>query len=166
MTKVPTRWLCWALLAGLLAGCSSAPPSTTLPPGFDLSGTWELIPGESDVLPSLLNLRARGGMLHLIAQDFPVLRARQMNIEQGHDSMGLTYDGADYRDVSWGLRKRGLWEIQAGWLEGRLVVLSKAEDADARETFTLSPDGRRLAVQIEIRSGRESLTVNRAFTRL
>jgi hypothetical protein len=149
-----------------LSACKSAPPSTTMPAGFDLSGTWELVPGESDVLPSMLNLRARGGMLHLIAQDFPVLRARQITIEQGHDSMGLTYDGADYRDVSWGTRKRGLWEVQAGWLEGRLVILSKAEDADARETFILAPDHNRLIVQAEIRSGGETLNVNRTYTRI
>jgi hypothetical protein len=166
MTYPPIRWLCWTLLALGLAACQSTPPSTTMPAGFDLSGAWELVPGESDVLPSMLNLRARGGLLHLIAQDFPVLRARRMTIDQGHDSMGLTYDGADYRDVSWGTRKRGLWEVQAGWLEGRLVIISKAEDADALETFTLSPDGKRLTVEIEIRSSGESLQLRRTYARL
>lgn len=165
MTIAPIRWLCWTLLVALLAGCKSTPPSAVIPAGFDLSGEWQLLPDESDVLPTNLNLRARGGMLHLIAQDFPVLRARRMTIEQGHDSMGLSFDGADYRDVSWGARKRGLWEVQAGWLAEQLVIISEAEDADARETFRLAPGGATLTVQVELRSGGESLVMTRAFAR-
>jgi hypothetical protein len=155
-----------ALMALLLAACSAAPPSATVPAAFDLTGEWQLVPDQSDVPPTTLQLRARGGMLHLVTQDFPVLAARRMSIEQAADSMGISCDGGAWRDVSWGARKRGLWEVQAGWLEGRLVILSKAEDADARETFSLSPDGRLLSVLVDVRSGGERLSIRRTFSRL
>jgi hypothetical protein len=157
---------CWMLLAVFLAACSARPPSATVPGAFDLTGAWALVPGESDSPPTTLQLRARGGMLHLVAQDFPVLNARRMNIEQDPQSMGISYDGGAWRDVSWGARKRGLWEVQAGWLDGQLVILSKAEDADARETFQLGPDGRILTVIVNVRSGGEQLIIRRTFSRV
>jgi hypothetical protein len=154
-----------ALLAFLLVGCRTAPPAVSVPAGFDLSGDWLLVPDRSDVPPTLLQLRARGGMLHLVVQDFPVIGARRMQIEQDSQSMGLSYDGGTWRDVSWGTRKRGLWEVQSGWQEDRLVILSKAEDADARETFSLDPGGRILTVTVAVRSGGDSLFVTRVFSR-
>jgi hypothetical protein len=170
MTRAPTTktlcWLGWTVVALLLAGCSSQPPSVAVPAGFNLTGEWVLLPDESDAGPTGLNLRARGGMLRLIAQDFPVLRATRLSIEQGGDSMGISYDGTNYRDVSWGARKRGFWEVQTGWVEAQLVIISKAEDADARETFTLAPDGQRMSVRIELEAGSESLAISRTFKRL
>jgi len=170
MTRVMTtrtlRRLGWIVIALLLAGCNSKPPSVAVPAGFNLSGEWVLLPDASDAGPTGLNLRARGGMLRLIAQDFPVLRATRLSIEQGGDSMGISYDGTDYRDVSWGARKRGFWEVQTGWVEGQLVIISKAEDADARETFALTPDGGQLAVHIQVEAGGESLAVTRTFTKI
>jgi len=155
------------VLVGLgLAGCGATPPSPQMPVGFDIAGDWELVPEQSDSLPSTAALRARGGMLNLAVQDFPVLRARGMKIEQDHDSMGLSFDGGEYRDVSWGSRRRGLWEVQAGWLDDQLIILSKARDADARETFQLGAGGQRLSVRVEIRSGGESLALTRTFVRI
>ena len=162
--RVSVWWVC-LLVALALAGCRSSPPSAEVPPAFDLSGDWQLIPARSDVPPTLLQLRARGGMLHLVAQDFPVLQARRMKVEQDEQSMGISYDGGAYRDVSWGARKRGLWEVEAGWQEDQLVILSRAEDADARETFRLEPGGQVLVIGVEIRSGGERLLVTRTFSR-
>jgi len=157
------------LLAGLLtllfAGCSATPLNPVPPTGYAVTGNWELLPDQSDAPPAPLALRARGGMLGLVAQDFAVLRARRMTIEQDHDSMGISYDGGEYRDVSWGDRKRGLWEVRAGWLDGQLVIISKASDADARETLSLSADGQVLTVRVELRSGGESLALRRTFAR-
>lgn len=165
----PFEWLprhaAWILALLLLAGCRATPPSPQIPVGFDLSGAWRLVAAESDTPPTVHVLRARGGMLHLVVQDFPILRAQRMIIEQDRESMGLSFDGGEYRDVSWGTRKRGLWEIQAGWLEGDLVVLSRASDADARETFRLAPDGQRLVVRVDVRSGSERLALTRTFAR-
>jgi len=166
MAERVTGLVCGVLLAVLLGGCRSAPPSYEVPAGFDMSGEWRLVPAESDLPPTILDLRARGGMLHLVAQDFPILRARQMHVEQDRASMGISYDGSDYRDVSWGTRKRGLWEVEAGWLDGQLVIISRAEDADARETFQLAPDGLRLTLRVDISSSGERLSVTRTFVRI
>jgi hypothetical protein len=155
----------FALLAAL-AACSSTPTLQSQPPqSFDLSGSWLLIPEASGSPPSDRALRARGGLMSFVAQDFAVLRAREMVIEQTAGSMGIYYDGRDYRDVSWGTRRRGLWEVKAGWHEGSLVILSDAKDADARETMTLSPDGQNLRIHVEVKSKGENVAVTRVFRR-
>jgi hypothetical protein len=166
MTKPAVRALLVAALVSLLSACQGIPLQSHPPQNFDLSGTWQLVPEDSGSPPSQQSLRARGGMLAFVAQDFAILRAREMLIEQNPGSMGIFYDGRDYRDISWGTRRRGLWEVQAGWNEGRLVILSDAKDADASETLTLSPDGQRLRVDVEVRSRGENLAVTRVFRRL
>lgn len=103
--------------------------------------------------------------MYSAARDFPVLTTRHMHIEQSHDSMGVRYDTGDYRDVSWGVRQRGLWEVNAGWEEGRLLILSEAPDASAEETVTLLEGGSRLAVRLVIEADGGKLAVNRQFTR-
>lgn len=156
--------VCSVLLV-LLAGCGAIELEPLPSQPFDLDGRWLLVEGASDAAPDRRRLRAQGGMLSFVTQDFPVLRAREMEIEQGPDSMGVRYDGAEYRDVSWGTRRRGLWEVRAGWNEGRLLILSKASDAEAQETFTLAPDGRRLTIDVAIRSGGDRIDVTRVFVR-
>jgi hypothetical protein len=155
-----------AVLLIVVAGCGGVPLQSQPPNDFDLSGSWLLVPEASGSPPSDRALRARGGVLSFVAQDFAVLRAREMQIEQTAGSMGVYYDGRDYRDVSWGTRRRGLWEVNAGWHEGRLVILSDARDADARETMTLSPDGQRLRIDVEVKSRGETVAVTRVFRRL
>jgi hypothetical protein len=167
LRPLTVRAVAIVLLVGLeLAGCSATPPSPQMPVGFSIAGNWALVPAESDDLPSAAALRSRGGDLNLAVQDFPVLRARGMTIEQDRDSMGLSFDSGEYRDVSWGFRRRGLWEVQAGWLDQQLVILSKARDANARETFQSGAGGQRLTIRVEIRSGGESLVLTRTFVRI
>ncbi|HEX7034725.1 MAG TPA: hypothetical protein VF210_03075 [Pseudomonadales bacterium] len=149
----------------LLTACSSLRLDYDRPDGFDLSGTWQLIEDESGTPPSQRRLRSRGGMLAFVTSDFPVLRAREMRIEQSRDSMGIRYDTGDYRDVSWGSRRRGLWEVRAGWHEGALYILSDAVDAEAMEILTLSDGGRRLDVHVRIESGGDDVEVVRVFRR-
>lgn len=163
MARYGSALALWAWL--LLAGCSSVPLAPQPPPGFDLTGTWALVPERSDAAPTFRRLQARGSRLAYVARDFAVLAAREMRIEQGPRSMGVRYDGRRYRDVSWGSRRDGLWEVRAGWHEGRLVILSDADDADARETFVLSADGRRLRVEVELASGGDDLSSTRVFAR-
>jgi hypothetical protein len=165
-TRTAVRVLAGAALAVLLAACQGVSLQPLPPQGFDLSGAWQLVPEDSGTPPSLERLRARGGMLSFIAQDFAVLRARELQIEQNPGSMGVFYDGRDYRDVSWGTRRRGLWDVNAGWHEGRLLIVSTAKDADAREVLTLSPDGQRLRIDIEVKSRGENVAVSRVFRRL
>lgn len=157
---------CLAAALSLAAACASITLEPQPPAGFDLSGAWRLDEEASETLPARRALRARGGLLGIVLADFPVLRAREMRIEQGRDSMGIYYDGRNYRDVSWGTRRRGLWEVRAGWHEGDLVILSEAKDADARERFILSPDGERLRLEVEVRSAGQDVALVRVFRRV
>jgi hypothetical protein len=152
-------------LAAVLAGCGAIELDDRAPTPFDLQGRWVLVPGASDEAPERRRLQAQGGMLMFVTQDFPVLRTRELEVEQGRDSMGIRYDGENYRDVSWGERRRGLWEVRAGWNEGRLLILSKASDAEGQEIFTLSPDGNRLTIDVDIRASGDRVAVTRVFVR-
>ena len=159
------RLACLVMTAVLAVACTSVQLDASPPAGFDLSGRWTLVPPASETAPSVRRLRAQGGMLSFVTQDFPVLRATEMVIEQSRDSMGIRYDVGDYRDISWGTRQRGLWEVRAGWHEGTLMILSKASDADARETLRLSADGRQLTIDVRISATGDDLNLTRVFRR-
>ena len=185
LTVPPGKVLVALLAALLLAGCSSEPLNPEPPQRFDLSGTWLLQADLSDAPPNpkgygaeppvptdgqsrsrRTSPRSRGG-LAFVAHDFPVLVAQRMSIEQNRDSMGIEYDRGAYRDVSWGLRTRGLWEVDAGWDDaGQLVMRWKASDARALEVMSLSPDSEQLTVMLQIRTGEQNVEVRRVFTRL
>jgi hypothetical protein len=154
-----------ALSLLLLGACARVQLDTAPPAGYDLSGTWLLVEEASEDAPSYRRLRAQGGMMAFIAQDFPVLRAREMHIEQSADSMGIDYVPGGYRDVSWGTRNLALWEVRAGWHEGRLLILSKASDARAQETLTMQAGGERLVVDVRIDGRGDDIAVMRVFRR-
>jgi hypothetical protein len=155
----------WLLLL-LLMGCSSTVVlDRDVPSGFDLDGEWVVDAAASEVAPGTRRLRAQGIGISLVAHDFPVLRCERMTIEQSADSMGIEYDGASYRDVSWGVRQRGLWEVNAGWEEGVFRILSKARDAKAEEMMTLADSGRRLIVQVVVESEGDTIDITRQFVR-
>jgi len=153
------------VFAAATTGCSTVVLDADAPDGFDLGGMWVLDPIASEATPESRRLRQRGMTIAMIAQDFPVLRVRRMEIEQNVDSMGISYDGKDYRDVSWGLRERGLWEVNAGWDAGTLRILSKARDAKAEESMVLAGGGDRLSVSISIEADGDELIVTRVFDR-
>jgi len=151
---------CW-----LVAGCTSVSLDDQAPAGFDLGGNWVLDPASSEVTPEVRRLRQRGVSIAMVAQDFVVLRCRRMEIEQNADSMGVAYDDGSYRDISWGVRDRGLWEVNAGWDEGALRILSRAHDAKAEETMTLADAGRRLVVRVLVEADNDHLDITRTFVR-
>lgn len=159
--------LAWLSLAcWLTVGCAAnVVLDAGAPAGFDLGGTWVLDPIASDVAPDVRKLRARGVRIAMVVGDFPVLRCRRMEIEQNADSMGIAYDGGSYRDVSWGVRQRGLWEVNAGWDAGELRILSEARDAEAEETMILTDAGRRLVVRVSIEADGDELIITRVFRR-
>ena len=78
--------------------------------------------------------------------------------------MGVSYSTGDYRDVTWGVRERGMWKINAGWVDDELHVISKAHDSQATEIMRLSPDGNTLTVNVQINAG-EKFEVERVFRR-
>ena len=165
-----------------LSGCGSVPLDPEAPTGFDLNGHWVINQALSDPPPnerrlqheadrSLLEMgrlgqRRRMGMLAFVTADFPVLASRSMIIEQDPNSMGIRYESGAYRDVSWGERRRGLWEVNAGWTEDGLIIASRADDARATETMRLRQGGRQLAITIEIKSAGDALSVVRVFDRV
>ena len=163
-----------------LAACSGIPLDVEPPGRFEIAGQWVLNAELSDPPPNTRQVLAQadqdfvrgriglpsGGALAFVTQDFPVLAAKSLVIEQDSYSMGIRYGTGVYRDVSWGERKRGLWEVSAGWHEGDLVVFSKAADATGRETFRLSDNGQTLVVEVEANSDGEKLAVRRVFERV
>lgn len=175
----------WPLFLGLpllMFGCGGVPLAPEVPAAFDLNGQWVVREAASDPPPNPERLRAEAdqglldlglpgrraaiGALAFAVQDFPVLGAKSMVIEQDAHSMGIRYDSGVYRDISWGDRQRGLWRVSAGWLEGALVVVSRASDADARETMRLGADGRRLVVEVSLKSAGDKFTAVRIYDRV
>lgn len=172
-----------SLLLLLSASCSGIKLSPDNPPGINYSGQWLIDFGDSDVIPDLRNrppgrpsrrtqgtvnkeaLRiADGSGLAFIVHDFQVLRADKVTIEQGPNSMGLDYEPGVYRDVSWGERQRGLWEVQAGWEEDQLVIISRTRTMRVVERLVFSgPD--RLEVRLNIDADNEQLAFLRVFNR-
>ncbi|MCB1684907.1 MAG: hypothetical protein R3E82_11825 [Pseudomonadales bacterium] len=151
-----------------LAACSGTPLEPP-PRSFDLGGDWVLDASASTTPagPPPESLRPRRGDLatRFLAQDFPVLFAERMQIEQNRDSMGIDFGQGAYRDISWGERDRGPWRVQAGWREGQLHVYSRTHDASSRELYSLSPDGQRLTIDIEVDNAGRRQSFTRVFTR-
>ena len=160
-------WLTFWLNICLLSGCAGGVELDPNPPaGFSLGGIWVLDPLDSDAAPKPTQLRKRGFAIAMAAQDFPVIQTRRMHIEQSADSVGIEYDDGAYRDLSWGVRRRGLWEVNAGWGDdGELLILSEAPDAKASETMHLTGAGKRLVVHVEVSADGQTLTLVRTFTR-
>lgn len=150
----------------LVAGCTNL--ATTAPQGSDLSGHWVLNHERSDPLPAIHPSRSRGsarresrsrqgrgdrdggGFVDPSFQ-FPVLATEELVIEQDASSMGIDYGDGGYRDVSWGHRERGRFDVDAGWDEdANLIVHMQSDDIDYEETYRLSDDGTRLTLRIKI----------------
>ena len=169
----------WALAVGvafLLTSCSALDP--IVPGGFDLTGDWLLDGDASDAPPDVDAIRRRedrdvvrgrqsdaSASAAFAVQDFPVLTATRLEIEQDDESMGIRYDGALYRDISWGERERDLWTVRAGWDEGDLVIRSVRGAIRGREVFALERNGMRLRVTVSIETGGQDVRSVRVYRR-
>ena len=105
-----SRLLVLSAASLLLAGCGQIPLEETAPEQFDLSGHWV----QADNAQALRG-RNSGMASGFMAQDFPLLVAREMRIEQDARSMGIEYARGSYRDVTWGERRRGVSWGRCGW---------------------------------------------------
>jgi hypothetical protein len=171
------------LLATILGGCSGIDLSPINPTGIDFGGEWVIDFGDSDQVPDLRNHRPQqkrrsvqpsvrreamrigdGSGFAFIAQDFQVLRADKLLIEQNPDSMGIRYSPGVYRDVTWGERQRGLWEVNAGWEEDNLVIVSEANNLKVIERFQRASSGQ-LIILVSIEADGEEMDFNRTFNR-
>ena len=165
-----------AMIAFGVVAC--IPLDTKAPDGFDLGGYWALDESASDAPPDLKAIRLRGdrdairdrqgkanGSAAFVVQDFPVLDARSLRIEQDGDSMGVSYDETIYRDISWGERKRDFWTVRAGWEEGALVVRSSRGGVRGTETFTLEEGGKQVRIVVQVKTDGEHVSSVRVFRR-
>ena len=165
-------------LAAMLGLGACAQLVVKAPGGFDLSGEWVLDQQASDAAPDLDAIReqedrelVRGkpasaaDSAAFVVQDFPVLAATRLRIEQHADSMGVEYDRRTYRDVSWGDRTRDLWTVRAGWKEGRLVIRSTRGAISGEEILSLESGGQRLRIAVSIQAGGEHVYAVRFYRR-
>jgi len=164
------------LLFGL-AACSQL--DTHSPANVDLSGTWQIDEHRSDSAPPLgrrssAEIDEQGGYPPGGTPRFdgpmpllPMLSAREMTIAQDALSMGVDYPGEPYRDVKWGSQKRGLFTVNAGWEEQRLIVETKSDPLRIRETYSLSESGDTLTLHIDLNGKRmNDRHLTRVFTRV
>lgn len=160
----------------LVPACETLDPS--VPGGFELSGDWVLDRDASDAPPDLEAIRRRedrdvvrgrqsdaAASATFAVQDFPVLTATRLQIEQDDKSMGIRYDGVVYRDITWGERERDLWKVRAGWDEGDLVIRSLRGGTRGRETFALERSGTLLRVTVTIETGGQDVRSVRVYRR-
>ena len=149
-------------LALALAGCAT-PLDARAPRGFDLTGVWALDEARSDSPPDLGAIRrqqdrdlVRGRSAEpsssaaFLVQDFPVLAATRLRIEQDAESMGVRYDRDVYRDISFGERQRDFWTVYAGWRSGALVVRSKRDGVVGTQTHALEDHGGTLRITVQV----------------
>lgn len=161
-----------------LALCACMPLNTNVPPSFDLTGHWVLDDLASDAPLDLDAIRRRedrkvargrqsnpGGSAAFVLQDFPVLNATQMRIEQDSASMGIRYGDDTYRDVSWGERERDFWSVRAGWQDGSLVIRSTRGGTRGTEVMVLENAGYRLRVTVRVETEGEDVRAVRVFNR-
>ena len=87
-----------------------------------------------------------------------------MIIELAGDSMGVKHEPGVYRDVSWGERRRGIWQVQAGWEKDVLVVASRTTGIRVVERYRLLAPNR-LQVTLHIRADGNKRQVQRYFRR-
>ena len=155
-----------SFLLGLVS-CSALDLDERKPEKVDFSGHWELnLPlservienprSRNDVFDSdqiKTEGMARADLLDpfvFVSHDFHVINAQSLTIELDPISAGLDYQPGTYRDVTFGERRRGLWDIYAGWDGDDLVILSRANKLKVMERISLiSPNRLRIIIGIE-----------------
>ena len=160
-----------------LAGCTAS-LATTAPRGFDLTGDWLLDETQSDAPPDLKAIRRREdrdvvrgrqsnpmGSAAFVVQDYPVLTAVHLHIEQDAQSMGIRYDEDTYRDISWGRRERDFWTVDAGWAAGALVIRTKRGAVKGEEVMVLADRARQLRIAVRVDTEGEDIRAERVYRR-
>ena len=99
-----------------------------------------------------------------VIQDFPIVAADVVAIEADDVSMGISYDGK-YRDVKWGKQKRNSWAIRSGWNEQTLRIVSSRGKISGTESFSVLDSGKRLLVEISIKTSGKLISFRRIFIR-
>ena len=171
--KIP---ICAVFFALSMMGCQGLDLAQTPLKSVQLSGIWVVDAGASDDLRAFtrppserrrpkLSVREEirriglGSGLAFVVQDFQIIDANQIVIEQGRNSMGVKHIPGTYRDVTWGDRERDIWRIQAGWQETDLVIFSTAKGLRVLERYQLVNRNRlRLDLDVQADGGNRNLT--------
>lgn len=167
----------------MLGGCGGLQLDSRPLGEVNLSGTWVVDANASDdvgasMLPDVrrsdrnrrmstkgeIQRIRRGSGLAFVAQDIQVLDAVRMVIELTDDSMGIQHFPGVYRDVSWGRKERGIWQIQAGWDEDVLVIASNTNGIDVTERYQLL-EPNHLLVSLDVRADGNHRSINKSFRR-
>ena len=161
----------------ILAGCQGLDLAQAPVAAVQLSGVWTVDEEASDDLraftrppserrrPKLsvqeeIRRIGLGSGLAFVVQDFQIIDAQRIVIEQDRDSMGVKHIPGTYRDVTWGDRERDIWRVQAGWQEMDLVIFSTAKGLRILERYQLvNPNRLRLDLEVQADG------VNRKLTR-
>ena len=158
-----------------IIGCSTLDLDQRKPEKVDFSGHWELnLPlsvgvaenprSGNDVFDS--NQIKTEGLANtdlldpfvFVSHDFHIINAQSLTIELDPISAGLDYQPGTYRDVTFGERRRGLWDIYAGWDGDDLIILSRANKLQVMERISLvSPNRLRIIVGIEAEKKKSGL---------
>lgn len=167
----------WTMIV-VSCGPATSSLSSVVPFGVDLSGVWVLDEARSDGPPdseaALQRLKAAEiegkrsdsfGSIIYAAQDFPVIAADRLSIEQDSSSIGISYGDGQHRDLIWGLQTRAEWKIDAGWEQTRLVVKSIVSHTSGTESYQLGSDGDTLLVNVSVRAGPDRRSFRRTYTR-
>ena len=151
-----------------LVACSALDLDQRKPKKVDFSGHWELnLPlsegvtensrPQKDVFdPDQIRTEgmASADLLDpfvFVSHDFHIINAQSLTIELDPVSAGLNYQPGTYRDVTFGERRKGLWDIYAGWDGDDLVILSRADKLQITERYSpVSPNRLRIMVGIEV----------------
>ena len=163
------------------ASCSALDLDQRKPEEIDFSGHWVLnallSEGATENSTSPKNLRAADqirteGMASadlldpfvFVSHDFHIIDALSLTIELDPVSAGLSYQPGTYRDVSFGERRRGLWDIYAGWDGDDLVILSQTNNLQVMERMSLV-NPKRLRVIVGIQAEKENRDLVKVFDR-
>ena len=167
------------LLASLIAcAATQSSLSSQVPSSIDLSGVWTLVEefsaGDIDRVETQREFEEDSidgkatstlGSLYFAEQDFPIVGATQLEIQQDEHSIGILYGVGKYRDLVWGLQSRGEWKLDVGWQDRSLIIKSGISHSRGLETYRLDADNQTLQVSVQIRAGSERRTLRRTFTR-
>jgi hypothetical protein len=86
---------------------------------------------------------------------------RRVEITRTQDEIGVSFDGnkpvrmpADGKTIKWTRDDGEVLDVAGTWTGDRLVQSFTAEDGQRINTFSVSPDGSKLTLQVELRSPR------------
>ena len=157
-----------------MLGCSST--TSIVREDIDLSGLWVLNAAISDPPPDLSNNKKaedqrivsgrqeqKTDTTSFITRDFPVLVSDRLQIDQGQESMGITYSDGSYRDIKWGTHRRQIWRVDAVWTAFGLKIYSAREGVRGSELLMLGENGELLRIEVVVLTTGDKFKLKRVY---